>query len=111
MEFPPEVRHAMGYALYYAQLGRKHEHTKILSGMGNAGVAEVRENDSRGTYRVIFTVEMNDFIFVLHSFQKKSKSGISTPKQELELLNKRVKEARALYTKIQEGGSNESKKA
>ena len=36
MEFPLQVRHAAGYALYYAQLGKKHVHTKVLSGMGNA---------------------------------------------------------------------------
>lgn len=111
MEFPPEIRHAIGYALYYAQLGKKHEHTKILSGMGSAGIAEVRENGPNGTYRVVYTVEIKDFVFVLHSFQKKSKSGISTPKQELEQLNKRIKEARALYKKMREGDTDESKKA
>lgn len=104
MEFPHEVRHATGYALYQAQLGKKHEHTKVLSGMGSAGVMEIRENDRNGTYRVVYTVEMKDFVFVLHAFQKKSKSGIATPKQELELLKNRIRDAKALYKSLQEGG-------
>lgn len=102
MEFPPEVRYATGYALYQAQLGKKHERTKVLSGMGSAGVMEVRENDRNGTYRVIYTVEIKEFVFVLHAFQKKSKSGIATPKQDLELLHNRIKEAKRLYKKMQE---------
>ena len=54
--------------------------------MGSAKILEIRENDRSGTYRVIYTIELEDFVFVLHAFQKKSKSGISTPKQELDLL-------------------------
>ena len=102
MEFPLEVRHAVGYALYFAQLGKKHAHAKILSEMGNAGVAEIRENDPSGTYRVIDTVEIKDFVFVLHAFQKKSKSGIATPKQEIELLKNRIKEAKVFRRNIRE---------
>ena len=47
--------------------------------------------------RVIYTIEIKECVFVLHAFQKKSKSGIATPKQELDLLNARLKEAKALY--------------
>ncbi len=100
MEFPGNVVHAMGYALFRAELGEAHEHAKIFSNMGNAKVWEIRENDRSGTYRVIYTVEMQDFIFVLHAFQKKSKTGISTPKQEIDLLNRRLNEARDLYKEL-----------
>ena len=96
-EFPSEVQHAMGYALFMAQQGEKHPHAKPMKGMGNASVQEVRERDKSGTYRVMYTVEMDDFMFVLQAFQKKSKSGIATPKQELDLLKSRLKEARSLY--------------
>ena len=102
-EFPPPVLHAIGYALHHAQIGKKHERIKVLSGMGSASIQEVRENDRSGTYRVIYTVEMDDFIFVLHAFQKKSKSGIATPKQEIELLKNRLKEAKALYMSLTQG--------
>jgi phage-related protein len=96
-EFPPHVCHAMGYALFRAQEGTKHEHAKVLSGMGSANVLEIREKDQSGTYRVIYTLEMENYVFVLHAFQKKSKSGIATPKQEMELLKRRLQDARALY--------------
>ena len=93
----------MGYALFCAQNGKMHEHAKILSGMGSAGVQEVRENDRSGTYRVVYTVETREFVFVLHAFQKKSKSGIATPKQEMELLKARLKEAKIVYKSLSEG--------
>lgn len=100
--FPDLVRGSMGHALYLAQTGRKHEHAKVLSGMGSAKVLEVRENDRSGTYRVIYTIEMNDFVFVLHAFQKKSTSGIATPKQDIDLIKNRIKEARVLFNSLKE---------
>lgn len=99
-EFPQPVRNAVGYALYFAQTGKKHPHTKVLSGMGNASVIEIKENDASGMYRLIYTVEIEEHVFVLHAFQKKSKSGIATPKKELELIKNRLKEAKALYQAI-----------
>ena len=101
-EFPPDVRHAMGFALYAAQTAKKHAHAKVLSGMGSAKIIEIRENDRSGTYRVIYTLEMDDYVFVLHSFQKKSKSGIATPKEELNLLKNRLKEAKLIYKCLME---------
>jgi phage-related protein len=75
--FPKPVQHAMGYAIYQAQIGEKHEHAKVFSGMSNAKVIEIRENDKSGTYRTVYTLEMQNFVFILHAFQKKSKSGIA----------------------------------
>ncbi len=98
--FPRTIRHAMGYALFKAQLGKMHVHAKVFSGMGSAGIQEIRENDKSGTYRVIYTVEMHEFVFVLHAFQKKSKSGIATPKQDIELLKSRLKDALILYKSL-----------
>ena len=92
-EFPPDVRHAMGYALYAAQIGKMHEHAKVLSGMGNAKVIEIGENDRRGTYRIIYTIEMKDFIFVLHAFQKKSTRGTKTPQREIDTISSRLEAA------------------
>lgn len=70
--------------------------------MGNASVIEIRENDASGTYRLIYTLEVEEHIFVLHAFQKKSKSGIATPKKEFEMVKNRLKEAKALYKKLKE---------
>ena len=93
-EFPDEVR---------AEMGDRHNHAKTLSGLGSAKIIELKENDRSGTYRVIYTVEMAEFIFVLHSFQKKSKTGKETPKQEIDLLKRRLKEAEALYKQLTRG--------
>jgi phage-related protein len=101
-EFPPPVCNAVGYALFLAQMGKMHPHAKTLSGMGSAGIVEIRENDRSGTYRLIYTVEIEEYIFVLHAFQKKSKSGVATPKQEIEMIKRRLKEARVLHNGLKE---------
>lgn len=42
------------------------------------------------TFRAVYTTQIDDVIYVLHCFQKKSKRGIATPKQELEVIRKRL---------------------
>ena len=94
---PSEVQDAMGYALYLAQAGGKHPHAKPLRGFGGAGVLEIIEDQAGGTYRGIYTVRFADAIYVLHAFQKKSKQGVATPKQTIELIRKRLNDAEALH--------------
>ena len=48
--FPPPVRHKLGFALYQAQIGQKHESAKILRGFAET-VWQVRADDPGGTYR------------------------------------------------------------
>jgi len=91
--FPEEVKDAMGFALYVAQRGGKHAHAKPLRGFGGAGVLEVVESHDGGTYRVAYTVRLAGRVYVLHSFQKKSKTGIETPKTEINLINSRLRRA------------------
>jgi phage-related protein len=64
-----------GFALYLAQDGRKHQQAKPLRGFGSAGVLEVVEDWDRNTYRAVYTVRLKSAVYVLHVFQKKSKSG------------------------------------
>jgi phage-related protein len=71
--------------------------------MGGASLIEIRENDTSGTYRVVYTVKIDEHVFVLHAFQKKSKSGIATPKQDMDLIKARLREARSLYKKLKGG--------
>ena len=99
-KFPEKVQEEMGHGLYLAQMSDRHNHAKTLSGLGNAKVIELRENDRSGTYRIVYTIEMAECIFVLHTFQKKSKSGITTPKQEIDLVKRRLKEAEILYKEL-----------
>ncbi|TVP60363.1 MAG: addiction module toxin RelE [Nodularia sp. (in: Bacteria)] len=94
-EFPEEVQQVVGYALYLAQCGEKHFSVKPLRGFKGAGVLEVVEDFDGDTYRAIYTVKLSGVIYVLHSFQKKSKQGIATPKQDIELILARLKRAKA----------------
>lgn len=88
---PPAIVDVFGYALYLAQIGTKHEQAKPLKGFGSAGVLEVVEDSRGGTYRAVYTVRFAARVFVLHVFQKKSKSGIATPKADLDLIKARLK--------------------
>ena len=90
--FPEEVRADVGAALFVAQQGGKHPDAKPLKGIGS-GVMEVVSRFDKDTYRAVYTVNLGDRIYVLHSFQKKSKRGIKTPKEEIELIKERYKQA------------------
>jgi phage-related protein len=97
-EFPEEVRQDIGYALYLAQCGEKHPLAKPLKGFKGAGVLEVVENFDGDTYRAVYTVKLAAVLYVLHTFQKKSKQGIATPKQDIELIGIRLKRAQEHYS-------------
>lgn len=92
-EFPEDVKDAFGYALYLAQAGGKYPSAKPLKGFSGAGVLEVVEDHDTNTYRAVYTVRMAETVYVLHAFQKKSKSGIATPKKELDLIKARLQRA------------------
>jgi phage-related protein len=92
-EFPALVQDVVGYALYLAQVGGKHPDAKVLSGFGGAGVLEV-VNDYRGdTFRAVYTLKYAGKVYVLHAFQKKSKTGRATPRRDMELIKQRLREA------------------
>ncbi|MBW4500422.1 MAG: type II toxin-antitoxin system RelE/ParE family toxin [Scytonema hyalinum WJT4-NPBG1] len=93
-EFPEEVQQVMGYALYLAQCGEKHNCAKPLKGFKGAGVLEVVEDFDGDTYRAVYTVKLQGVVYVLHAFEKKSKHGIATPKQDIELIEARFKRAK-----------------
>jgi phage-related protein len=96
MALPADVRRFFGYALSLAQAGDQHDAAKVLKGFGSAGVLEVVEDDRSGTYRAVYAVKFEEAVFVLHCFQKKSKSGIATPKEDIAIIRARLKVAEAL---------------
>ena len=95
--FPDSVQDLMGYALYRAQIGAKHESAKPLKGFGGAGVLEIIADHVGDTFRAVYTVKFATTVYVLHAFQKKSKVGIKTPTEELELIRQRLRAAEADY--------------
>lgn len=100
MALPADVRRRFGYALSLAQMGEQDDAAKVLRGFGGAGVLEVVEDDAGGTYRAVYTVKFAEAVFVLHCFQKKSKSGIGTPKVDMDIIRARLKVAEALAQEL-----------
>ncbi len=98
-DFPPSVQDHIGYALYVAQDGGKHPDAKTLSGFGGAGVLEIIANHQGDTFRGVYTVRFAGTIYVLHTFQKKSKSGRETPRRDIEMIMQRLREAEDLARK------------
>ena len=96
LKLPSSVIDVFGYALYLAQTGGRHPDTRILRGFGDASVVEVVKSASAGTYRAVYTVRVPEKVFVLHVFQKKSKSGIGTPKADMGIIRARLRAAEAL---------------
>ena len=96
--FPPSVREKLGFALYQAQIGQRHESAKILRGFAET-VWQVRADDRSGTYRVVYVAELEETIFVLHTFQKKSTSRTATPKRDIDLIRQRLQLMRKIASK------------
>lgn len=95
-EFPGPVQDRMGYALYVAQRGGKHRETKALTGFGGAGVVEIVTDYRGDTFRAVYTSRYAGVVYVLHAFQKKSKTGRETPRRDMELIKQRLREAERL---------------
>jgi phage-related protein len=95
--FPDSVQDEIGYALYQAQIGGKPSNAKPLHRFGGASVLEIVANEMGDTFRAVYTVKFATAIYVLHAFQKKSKSGIKTPAEDMKLIEQRFKVAEADY--------------
>ncbi len=89
--FPTEVQEAFGFELWLVQIGETPKSVKTLKGKGLSGVTELRKNFDGNTYRTIYIAKLANKVYVLHCFQKKSKSGIKTPKTDIELIKTRFK--------------------
>jgi phage-related protein len=106
MALPAEVRRFFGFALSLAQAGDQHDDAKPLKGFGGAGVLEVVESDVGGTYRAVYTVKFAEAVFVLHCFQKKSKKGSETPREDMAIIHARLKIAQAFAKELDNAKNN-----
>ena len=102
--FPDDVKSGIGKSLFIAQTGGEADNVKALKGFGGRGVLEVLEDHDGNTYRAVYTLRFTTAVYVLHAFQKKSKSGIATPKHELDLIAARLKDAEALHKHFEKEG-------
>ena len=96
LAFPEKVKKKIGAALSVAQFGGKHPSAKPWKGAGSV-VFEIVEDYRSDAYRAIYTVKFADAVYVLHAFQKKSPSGIRTPRRDVELVAQRLKQAQEEY--------------
>jgi phage-related protein len=97
-QFPIAVQKDMGVALFVVQLGGTPPSAKPWKGLGS-GVYELSEDHRGDTYRAVYTVRIAESIHVLHAFQKKSKSGVKTPKADVDLIEQRLKAILERYRK------------
>ena len=95
--FPKDVRYVIGQGLWAAQLGKTHPDAKPLKGFKGSGVVEIVADYDGDTYRGVYTVKLAGVVYVLHAFQKKSKTGVKTPKRDIELIKGRLKTAEDHY--------------
>ncbi|HLO88550.1 MAG TPA: type II toxin-antitoxin system RelE/ParE family toxin [Nostocaceae cyanobacterium] len=102
LEFPEEVIDEIGYVLYRVQINQTHPKIKPLKGFD--GVFEIKSNYQTDTYRTVYAIKIDNAVYVLHAFKKKSHQGIKTPQQTIDLIKKRLQTA----IKIAELRQNES---
>ncbi len=91
-EFPAKVQDNLGFELFLAQTGQHPPSAKPLKGFGS-GVLELVEDYDGDTYRAVYAVRFKEAVYVLHAFQKKSKRGIATPRSDIELIRRRLRDA------------------
>lgn len=91
---PEDVKDVFGHALDVAQAGGKHPDAKPLAGFSSAAVLEVVDDHRGDNFRAVYTVKFAGWLYVFHRFQKKSKSGIKTPKSDPDLIHARLHAAK-----------------
>ncbi|HEY3892022.1 MAG TPA: type II toxin-antitoxin system RelE/ParE family toxin [Bradyrhizobium sp.] len=92
---PSPVKASFGYRLHQVQLGEPPLDMKALAQFG-PGVFELRERHDRNAYRAVYVANLRKAIYVLHAFMKKSKSGVGLSKQDVALIDTRLRRARTL---------------
>jgi phage-related protein len=88
--FPAAAQIDVLRALAVAAAGGKSDDAKPLIGLGS-GMFEIALRYRGDAYRTVYAVQLGADVWVIHAFEKKSKSGIKTPKAEIDLIRERLK--------------------
>jgi phage-related protein len=91
--FPRGAQKIIGDELQLIQFGGMPKDAKPFKGVGS-GVIEIALRYEGDAYRTVVAVQLGDKVYVLHAFQKKSKKGRATPKQDVELIKQRYAQAK-----------------
>ena len=89
-KFPEGAQEQVLQALNIAAEGQTADIAKPMKGLGS-GVFEIAVRHKSDAYRVVYAVQIGEDIWVVHAFQKKSKTGIATPKEEIDAIRERLK--------------------
>ncbi len=89
-EFPLGVQEDALEALTTIADGGTSSLAKPLTGLGS-GLMELALRERGDAFRVVYALQLGPKVWVLHAFQKKSKTGIKTPKVEIDLVRERLK--------------------
>lgn len=96
-EFPDDVQSDMLDALTVAAEGGKSDKAKPFKGV-DGGVFEIALRHRGNAFRAIYALKIDADVWVIHAFQKKSKSGIKTPQVEVDLIRERLKRLKEALT-------------
>lgn len=89
-DFPPVAQTIAEDALTMIAEGGTPDIAKPMTGLGS-GVWELAIRAKGDAYRVVYALQLAEAIWIVHAFQKKSKSGIATPKHEIDVVRERLK--------------------
>jgi phage-related protein len=90
-EFPLGARKEAGVQLHMVQQGLEPTDWKPIATVGS-GVREIRIRDDAGAFRVVYVTKLDEVIYVLHAFRKKTQQ---TAKRDLDLAVQRWKQIQA----------------
>jgi phage-related protein len=88
--FPADVQLEIRRALTVAAEGGKADCAKPFKGV-EGGVFEIAIRHRGNAFRAMYAVQAGVDLWVIHAFQKKSKTGIKTPQAEIDLIRERLK--------------------
>ena len=88
LKFPDEARREAGYQLHKVQVGLEPADFKPMTTIG-LGVEEIRIREESGAFRVFYIARLDEVVYVLHAFQKKSQQ---TPQKDIELGQRRYRD-------------------
>ena len=89
-KFPEGAQLEIRRALTVVAEGEKPDIAKPLAGLGS-GIFEIALKFRSDAFRAVYALQIDTDIWVIHAFQKKSKTGIKTPKLEIDLVRQRLK--------------------
>jgi phage-related protein len=89
-DFPQAARDDLLDALTAVADGGHPTIAKPLTGLGS-GVVELALRHRGDAFRVVYALQIGADVWVVHAFQKKSKTGVATSRQEIDLVRERLR--------------------